>query len=154
MGVIAVRRRRPAGVDWLWPLLERKPVKLVCSVDKTACRVPRLARPHLGLRSTSLVDDGRDGIDLNLVENAILSPVMIRRTALFGGHDQGGRKRAQTRRVELFACRRVLFTKPANRHLAKDIDALMPWACMPKPGRCLRRVCRLLQPLHNDMRGA
>ena len=29
MGVIAARRRRPAGVDWLWQLLERKPVKLV-----------------------------------------------------------------------------------------------------------------------------
>ena len=29
MGVIAARRRRPAGDDWLWQLLERKPVKLV-----------------------------------------------------------------------------------------------------------------------------
>ena len=29
MGVIAARRRRPAGDDWLWQLLDRKPVKLV-----------------------------------------------------------------------------------------------------------------------------
>jgi transposase len=29
MGVIAARRRKPAGGDWLWQLLERKPVKLV-----------------------------------------------------------------------------------------------------------------------------
>ena len=29
MGVIAARRRRSVGGDWLWQLLERKPVKLV-----------------------------------------------------------------------------------------------------------------------------
>ena len=29
MGVIAARRRKPAGDDWLRQLLERKPVKLV-----------------------------------------------------------------------------------------------------------------------------
>jgi len=29
MGVIAARRRRPAGDDRLWQLLDRKPVKLV-----------------------------------------------------------------------------------------------------------------------------
>jgi len=29
MGVVSARRRGPAGDDWLWPLLERKPVKLV-----------------------------------------------------------------------------------------------------------------------------
>lgn len=29
MGVIAACRRTPAGDDWLWQFLERKPVKLV-----------------------------------------------------------------------------------------------------------------------------
>ena len=30
MGVIAARRRRSAGDDWLWQLLDRKPVKWTC----------------------------------------------------------------------------------------------------------------------------
>ena len=29
MGIVAARRRRQAGDDWLWQLLEGKPVKLV-----------------------------------------------------------------------------------------------------------------------------
>ena len=44
MGVIASRRRRPAGVDWLWQLLERKPVKLVAIA--LANRTARSARPE------------------------------------------------------------------------------------------------------------
>lgn len=37
------------------------------------------------------LDDGRVDIDSNLVENAIRSPAMNRRNALFAGHDEGGR---------------------------------------------------------------
>lgn len=36
------------------------------------------------------LDDGRVDIDSNLVENAIRSPAMNRRNALFAGHDEGG----------------------------------------------------------------
>ncbi|MGX0978743.1 hypothetical protein ACSSVY_004483 [Roseovarius sp. MBR-51] len=37
------------------------------------------------------LDDGRVDMDSNLVENAIRSPAMNRRNALFAGHDEGGR---------------------------------------------------------------
>ncbi len=41
------------------------------------------------------LDDGRVDIDSNLVENAIRSPAMNRRNALFAGHDDGGRSWAR-----------------------------------------------------------
>ncbi|MDA3889945.1 MAG: IS66 family transposase [Allgaiera sp.] len=83
------------------------------------------------------LDDGRVDIDSNLVENAIRSPAMNRRNALFAGHDEGGRNWARfasligtckMNGVEPYAYLRDLFTKLANGHLDKDIDALMPWA--------------------------
>ncbi|WP_110281239.1 IS66 family transposase [Loktanella sp. PT4BL] len=83
------------------------------------------------------LDDGRVDIDSNLVENAIRSPAMNRRNALFAGHDEGGRNWARfasligtckMNGVEPYAYMRDLFTKLANGHLARDIDALMPWA--------------------------
>lgn len=83
------------------------------------------------------LNDGRVDIDSNLVENAIRSPAMNRRNALFAGHDEGGRNWARfasligtckMNGVEPYAYLRDLFTKLANGHLARDIDALMPWA--------------------------
>ena len=83
------------------------------------------------------LDDGCVDIDSNLVENAVRSPAMNRRNALFAGHDEGGRNWARfasligtckMNGVEPYAYLRDLFTRLANGHLAKDIDALMPWA--------------------------
>ena len=83
------------------------------------------------------LDDGRVDMDSNLVENAIRSPAMNRRNALFAGHDEGGRSWAcfasligtcKMNGVEPYAYLCDLFTRLANGHLAKDIDALMPWA--------------------------
>lgn len=83
------------------------------------------------------LDDGHVDIDSNLVENAIRSPAMNRRNALFAGHDEGGRNWARfasligtcrINGVEPYAYLRDLFISLANGHLAKDIDALMPWA--------------------------
>ena len=83
------------------------------------------------------LDDGHVDIDSNLVENAIRSPAMNRRNALFAGHDEGGHNWARfasligtckMNAVEPHAYLRDLFTKLANGHLARDIDALMPWA--------------------------
>jgi len=83
------------------------------------------------------LDDGHVDIDSNLVENAIRSPAMNRRNALFAGHDEGGRSWARfasligsckMNGVEPYAYLRDLFISLANGHLAKDIDALMPWA--------------------------
>ena len=57
------------------------------------------------------------------------------------GHDEGGRNWARfasligtckTRGIEPYAYLRDLFTKLANRHLDKDIDALMPWTYVTK----------------------
>ncbi|WP_244519954.1 MULTISPECIES: transposase domain-containing protein, partial [unclassified Ensifer] len=62
---------------------------------------------------------------------------MNRRNALFAGHDEGGRNWARfasligsckMNGVEPYAYLRDLFISLANGHLAKDIDALMPWA--------------------------
>jgi transposase len=83
------------------------------------------------------LEDGRVDIDSNLVENAIRSPAMNRRNALFAGHDEGGRNWARfasligtckMNGVEPYAYLRDLFISIANGHPAKDIDALMPWA--------------------------
>lgn len=83
------------------------------------------------------LDDGRVDIDSNLVENAIRSPAMNRRNALFAGHDEGGRNWARfasligsckMNGVEPYAYLRDLFISLANSHLDKDIEALMPWA--------------------------
>jgi hypothetical protein len=81
------------------------------------------------------LEDGRVDIDSNLVENAIRSPAMNRRNALFAGHDEGGRNWARfasligtckMNGVEPCAYLRDLFTRLAGGHLDKDIDALMP----------------------------
>ncbi|MBP2443979.1 hypothetical protein JOH51_001418 [Rhizobium leguminosarum] len=62
---------------------------------------------------------------------------MNRRNALFAGHDEGGRNWARfasligsckMNGVEPYAYLRDLFISLATGHLAKDIDALMPWA--------------------------
>jgi transposase len=86
------------------------------------------------------LDDGHLDIDSNLVENAIRSPAMNRRNALFAGHDEGGRSWARfasligtckMNGVEPYAYLVDLFTRLAHGHLDKDIDALMPWAHIP-----------------------
>jgi transposase len=83
------------------------------------------------------LNDGHVDMDSNLVENAIRSPAMTRRNALFAGHDDGARSSAafasligtcRINGVEPYAYLVDLFTKLANGHLDKDIDALMPWA--------------------------
>ena len=93
------------------------------------------------------LDDGHVDMDSNLVENAIRSPAMTRRNTLFAGHDDGARCWARfasligtcrMNGVEPYAYLRDLYTKLANGHLEKDIDALMPWAL----GSCRRHAHR------------
>ena len=83
------------------------------------------------------LEDGHVDMDSNLVENAIRSPAMNRRNALFADHDEGGRSWARfasligsckMNGVAPYAYLRDLFTKLADGHLDKDIDVLMPWA--------------------------
>lgn len=83
------------------------------------------------------LDDGHVDMDSNLVENAIRAPAMTRRNALFAGHDEGASSWARFASL-IGTCRLHavnpydylldLYTKLANGHLDKDIDALMPWA--------------------------
>ena len=82
------------------------------------------------------LEDGHVDMDSNLVENAIRSPAMNRRNALFAGHDEGGRSwarmasligSAKMNGVDPYAYLVYLFTRLAQGHLNKDIDALMPW---------------------------
>ena len=91
----------------------------------------------LAPRSPSILGDGRVDIDSNLVENAIRSPAMNRRNALFAGHDEGGRNwarfasligTAKMNGIEPYAYLKDLFTRLANGHLDKNIEELMPWA--------------------------
>lgn len=88
------------------------------------------------------LEDGHVDMDSNLVENAIRSPAMNRRNALFAGHDEGGRNWARfasliatckMNGVEPYAYLRDLFTSLAGGHLDNDIDALMPWAYAAAP---------------------
>jgi transposase len=88
------------------------------------------------------LEDGRVDIDSNLVENAIRSPAMNRRNALFAGHDEGGRNWARfasligtckMNGLEPYVYLRDLFTRLANGHLDRDIDALMPWTYAAQP---------------------
>ena len=83
------------------------------------------------------LEDGHVDMDSSLVENAIRSPAINRRNALFAGHDEGGRSWARfasligsckMNDVDTYACLRDLLTRLADGHLDKDIDALMPWA--------------------------
>ena len=83
------------------------------------------------------LEDGHVDMDSNLVENAIRSPAMNRRNALFAGHDEGGRSwarmasligTAKMNGIDPYAYLVHLFTRLAQGHLNKDIDALMPWA--------------------------
>ena len=103
--------------------------------DLGAALAYMLRRQH-GFRL--FLEDGHVDMDSNLVENAIRSPAMNRRNALFAGHDEGGRSWARfasligsckMNGVEPHAYLRDLFTKLAHGHLDKDIDTLMPWAC-------------------------
>jgi transposase len=98
------------------------------------------AKPKKG---SPIVDEALVRISaLYKVEDAIRSPAMNRRNALFAGHDEGGGSRARfasligsckMNGVDPYACLRDLFTRLANGHLDKDIDALMPWAYAAPP---------------------
>ena len=66
-----------------------------CCAARTASAFPGLTRRHWRHGPLQLLDDGHIDIDSNLVENAIRSPAMNRRNALFAGHDEGGRNWAR-----------------------------------------------------------
>ena len=119
-----------AFFDWLSAQAAR-----VSRKSKLGLALAYMLKRQSGFRL--FLENGQVDIDSNLVENAIRSPAMNRRNALFAGHDEGGRNWARfasligtckMNNVEPYAYLRDLFISIANGHPAKDIDALMPWA--------------------------
>jgi transposase len=119
-----------AFFDWLSAQAAR-----VSRKSKLGLALAYMLRRQSGFRL--FLEDGHVDMDSNLVENAIRSPAMNRRNALFAGHDEGGRSWA--RMASLIGSAKMngsdpyvyllyLFTRLAQGHLNKDIDALMPWA--------------------------
>lgn len=131
----AVRQKmsRPlvdAFFDWLSAQAAR-----VSRKSKLGLALAYMLKRQSGFRL--FLEDGHVDMDSNLVENAIRSPAMNRRNALFAGHDEGGRSwarmasligSAKMNGVDPYAYLLYLFTRLAQGHLNKDIDALMPWA--------------------------
>ena len=135
-------RSTPHGSPRAVPSAGRRLLRLAC---RPSC--PRISRKsdlgkalaYMLRRQTGFrlfLEDGRVDMDSNRVENAIHSPAMNRRNALFAGHDEGGRNWARftsligtckMNGVEPYAYLRDLFTKLANGQLDTDIDAPMPW---------------------------
>lgn len=81
-------------------------------------------------------DVGNGSLHIRRYGQNDLAIAMNRRNALFAGHDEGGRNWARfasligtckMNGVEPYAYLCDLFTRLANGHLVKDIDALMPW---------------------------
>lgn len=119
-----------AFFDWLSAQAAR-----VSRKSKLGLALAYMLKRQSGFRL--FLEDGHVDMDSNLVENAIRSPAMNRRNALFAGHDEGGRSwarmasligSAKMNDVDPYAYLLYLFTRLAQGHLNKDIDALMPWA--------------------------
>lgn len=119
-----------AFFDWLSAQAAR-----VSRKSKLGLALAYMLKRQFGFRL--FLEDGHVDMDSNLVENAIRSPAMNRRNALFAGHDEGGRSwarmasligSAKMNGVDPYAYLLYLFTRLAQGHLNKDIDALMPWA--------------------------
>ena len=119
-----------AFFDWLTAQAAR-----VSRKSKLGLALAYMLKRQSGFRL--FLEDGHVDMDSNLVENAIRSPAMNRRNALFAGHDEGGRSwarmasligSAKMNGVDPYAYLLYLFTRLAQGHLNKDIDALMPWA--------------------------
>ena len=119
-----------AFFDWLSAQAAR-----VSSKSELGKALTYMLKRQAGFRL--FLEDGHVDMDSNLVENAIRSPAMNRRNALFAGHDEGGRSwarmasligSAKMNGVDPYAYLLYLFTRLAQGHLSKDIDALMPWA--------------------------
>jgi len=124
-------------VDAFFAWLTAQAARVSRKSDPGEAMAYMLRRQH-GFRL--FLDDGHVDIGSNLVENAIRSPAMNRRNALFAGHDEGGRSWARfasligsckMNAVEPYAYLVDLFTRLASGHLNKDIDTLMPWAYVP-----------------------
>jgi transposase len=118
-------------------------------LDAQLAKVPRRARIAEAIRYALklwsglrlFLDDGRIEIDTNVVERAIRPIALNRKNALFAGSDQGGVhwgviasliETCKLNVVDPQAYLADVLCRLVNRHPARQIDQLMPWA-YPNP---------------------
>ena len=121
-------------VDALEPWLREK-LALISQKTKLAEAIRYALSRWDGL--TRFIDDGRIGIDSNVVERAIRPIALNRKNALFAGSDGGAENWAivaslvetcKLNGVDPQAYMADVLTKIVNGHLASKLDELMPWA--------------------------
>jgi hypothetical protein len=117
-------------------------------LDTTLAKLPRRSRTAEAIRYalklwsglTVFLDDGRVEIDSNIVERSIRPIALSRKNALFAGSDQGGVhwgviasliETCKLNAVDPQAYLASTLTRLVNRHPARQIDQLMPWAYAP-----------------------
>ena len=115
-------------VDAFFDWLSAQAARVSCK-SKLGLALAYMLKRQSGFRL--FLEDSHVDIDSNLVENAMRSPAMNRRNALFAGHDEGGRSwarmasligSANMNGVDPYAYLVYLFTRLAQGHLDKDID--------------------------------
>ena len=111
----------------------------------TLAKLPRRSRTAEAIRYalklwsglTIFLDDGRVEIDSNTVERSIRPIALNRKNALFAGSDQGGVhwgviasliETCKLNAVDPQAYLADVLSRLVNRHPARKIDQLMPWA--------------------------
>ena len=116
--------------------------------DTTLAKLPRRSRTAEAIRYalklwsglTVFLDDGRVEIDSNIVERSIRPIALSRKNALFAGSDQGGVhwgviasliETCKLNAIDPQAYLASTLTRLVNRHPARQIDQLMPWAYAP-----------------------
>ena len=86
----------------------------------------------------TFLSDGRVEIDSNKVENLVRPIALNRKSALFAGHDEGGKawgraasliETAKINRVEPFAYLKSTLEAIAAGDPQNRIDELLPWNC-------------------------
>ena len=140
----APERRRTFRDEQSRPLVDQ----LRAWLDAQLARVPGRSRMAEAIRYalklwrglTVFLDDGRVEIDSNVVERSIRPIALSRKNALFAGSDQGGVhwgviaslvETCKLNGVDPQAYLADVLTRLVNRHPARQIDQLMPWAYAP-----------------------
>jgi transposase len=137
----APERRRTLRQEQSEPVVESLGDWLEATLAKVSggSRIAQAIRYALKLWSglTVFLEDGRVEIDSNVVERSIRPIALNRKNALFAGSDQGGVhwgviasliETCKLNAVDPQAYLADVLTRLVNRHPARQIDDLMPWA--------------------------
>jgi len=138
---LAPEQRRTVRQDQSRPIVD----DLRAWLDTTLAKVPGRSRIAEAIRYALklwsglavFLDDGRIEIDSNTVERSIRPIALSRKNALFAGSDQGGIhwgviasliETCKLNAVDPQTYLADVLTRLVNRHPARQIDQLMPWA--------------------------